>query len=121
MSELDNARAALQPFMFVVGFIDAIERFEAAVRANERSGETRAAVLRETADRLATDAEQGQKEGFTRIYQRAAATKVRGWADETGPRTVAELSRCTCDYIAEPWISMDHAPDCPVRPSETQP
>lgn len=37
--------------------------------------------------------------------------------DEDGPRTVAELMRCTCDYIAEPWISMDHRPDCPVRPA----
>ncbi|MEV0475499.1 hypothetical protein [Streptomyces prunicolor] len=44
-----------------------------------------AAVMREVADRLAIDAEQGQKEGFTRVYQRAAAAKVRGWADEVQP------------------------------------
>lgn len=47
MSELDNARAALKPFGLLPGFIGALERFEAAVRANERSGETRDAVLNE--------------------------------------------------------------------------
>jgi hypothetical protein len=42
----------------------------------------RAVVYAEVADRLAADAEKGEKEGFTRIYQRAAATKVREWAAE---------------------------------------
>lgn len=50
MSAVDQARAVLQQFASVPGFVDAIERFEAAVRANERSGATTAAVLREAAD-----------------------------------------------------------------------
>lgn len=43
----------------------------------------RAAVYREVADRLAADAETGDKEGFTRIYRRSAARKVREWAAES--------------------------------------
>ena len=57
----------------------------------------RAAVYTEVADRLAVDAEQGAKEGFTRIYRRSAAKQVREWgeelrrmADETQPATVAK-------------------------------
>ncbi|WP_405925458.1 hypothetical protein [Streptomyces sp. NBC_00035] len=42
----------------------------------------RAAVYTEVADRLAADAERGEKEGFTRIYRRSAAKQVREWADE---------------------------------------
>jgi hypothetical protein len=42
----------------------------------------RAAVYTEVADRLAADAEQGAKEGLTRIYRRSAAQQVREWADE---------------------------------------
>ncbi|MFI9244190.1 hypothetical protein ACIGXF_16730 [Streptomyces sp. NPDC053086] len=42
----------------------------------------RAAVYAEVADRLAADAEQGDKDGLTRIYRRSAAKQVRGWADE---------------------------------------
>lgn len=42
----------------------------------------RAAVYTEVADRLAADAEQGAKEGFTRIYRRSAAMQVREWGDE---------------------------------------
>ncbi|WP_328934177.1 MULTISPECIES: hypothetical protein [unclassified Streptomyces] len=38
MSELDNARAAFKHFGLLPGFIGALERFEAAVRANERAG-----------------------------------------------------------------------------------
>lgn len=111
MSELDNARAALQPFMFVVGFVDAIERFEAAVRANERSGATTAAVLGAAADALdARTCTCGCRRGAGPL-RRMAIEAQQG----------AELSRCTCDYIAEPWISMDHAPDCPGRPREAQP
>lgn len=47
MSELDNARAALKHFGLLPGFVGGLERFEAAVRANERSG--RAEGLREAA------------------------------------------------------------------------
>jgi hypothetical protein len=42
----------------------------------------RAAVYAEVADRLAADAEQGAKEGFTRIYRRSAAKQVREWGEE---------------------------------------
>ncbi|GHA28836.1 hypothetical protein GCM10010372_30870 [Streptomyces tauricus] len=38
VSELDNTRAALKHFVILPGFTDALERFEAAVRANERAG-----------------------------------------------------------------------------------
>ncbi|MGW4042998.1 hypothetical protein [Streptomyces sp. NPDC004721] len=41
-----------------------------------------AAVYAEVADRLAADAEQGDKEGLTRIYRRSAAKQVRDWANE---------------------------------------
>jgi hypothetical protein len=34
---LDQARAALEPFSVITGFTDRLERFEAAVRANERA------------------------------------------------------------------------------------
>lgn len=42
----------------------------------------RAAVYGEVAGRLAADAEQGDKEGFTRIYRRSAAKQVREWGEE---------------------------------------
>lgn len=154
MSELDNARAGLQPFMFVVGFVDAIERFEAAVRANERSGATTAAILREQADELEQAADEHEDTYVPQgLYD--AADRLRRKADEALPGTRcdvefvgggtcskpaghrtrqghdphtpsraqqgAELPRCTCDYIAESWISMQHAPGCPVRPREQQP
>jgi hypothetical protein len=52
----------------------------------------RAAIYAEVADRLAADAEQGDKDGLTRIYRRSAARKVRDWAAEqatSGPGGVA--------------------------------
>lgn len=48
----------------------------------EQDAKQRAEVYREVAERLAADADQGEKEGWTRIYRRAAAAKVREWADE---------------------------------------
>ncbi|MFD7996864.1 hypothetical protein [Streptomyces mexicanus] len=33
------------------------------------------------------------------------------------PTTGTDGSSCTCDYINEPWIKMDHAADCPARPA----
>jgi hypothetical protein len=42
----------------------------------------RADVYAEVADRLAKDAETGDKEGLTRIYRRSAAKQVREWGDE---------------------------------------
>jgi hypothetical protein len=51
----------------------------------------RAAIYREVADRLAADAEQGEKEGFTRIYRRSAARQVRERADQAQqPETQAD-------------------------------
>ncbi|MFD3310089.1 hypothetical protein [Streptomyces sp. NPDC058694] len=47
---LDAAREALRGYSLRPGFTDAVERFEAAVRANERAGATRAAILREAVD-----------------------------------------------------------------------
>ncbi|MFF7880984.1 hypothetical protein ACH40F_08100 [Streptomyces sp. NPDC020794] len=60
----------------------------ARIASHERSAIVRAAradwaaIYREVADRLAADAEQGEKEGFTRIYRRSAAMQVREWANE---------------------------------------
>lgn len=61
----------------------------------------RSVVYAEVADRLAADAEQGDKEGFTRIYRRSAAKKVREWGEElrkaptTKPETDAPVDRDT--------------------------
>jgi len=38
MSDLDAAREALRGYSLRPGFVDAVERFEAAVRSNERAG-----------------------------------------------------------------------------------
>jgi hypothetical protein len=79
-SAVDQARAALQQFASVPGFVDAIERFEAAVRANERSGETRAAVLREGADAV-----DSGKQAFPETVRSGAswaARMLRRMADE---------------------------------------
>lgn len=54
----------------------------------------RSAVYAEVADRLAADAEQGDKEGFTRIYRRSAAKQVREWGEE--------LRRLAADAQPEP-------------------
>lgn len=58
MSELDNARANLEAWLETADARTALERFEAAVRANERSGATRAAVLREGETALRGKAQQ---------------------------------------------------------------
>lgn len=47
MTELQAARLALTAFSARPGFVDALERFEAAVRANERSGTPPAAAQTE--------------------------------------------------------------------------
>ncbi|MCX5239747.1 hypothetical protein OG824_31560 [Streptomyces prunicolor] len=66
----------------------------------------RAAIYAEVADRLAADAEQGDKEGFTRIYHRAAASQVREWGAELAPdqNTAGEMT-CSAQYDArsEEW------------------
>ncbi|MFJ8798469.1 hypothetical protein [Streptomyces sp. NPDC102487] len=56
----------------------------------------RAAIYAEVADRLAADAERGNKEGLTRIYRRSAAIQVRKWAAEISPeQDVAPAATCS--------------------------
>ncbi|MEU2924164.1 hypothetical protein ABZ636_03755 [Streptomyces sp. NPDC007251] len=65
--------------------------------------DSKAAVYAEVADRLATDAEQGDKDGLTRIYRRSAARQVRAWGEELRrlaggqptPDTEAPVSPCS--------------------------
>lgn len=116
MSELDNARAALQPFMFVVGFIDAIERFEAAVRANERSGETRAAILREEADGMEKAADEHQ-DTYVPEGLYAAADRLRGKANEAqpGPRCDVQFEGGgTCSKVAGHRTAQNYDPHTPI-------
>jgi len=72
------------------------ELLAAAPAAVPSAPADRAAIYREVADRLAADAEQGEKEGFTRIYRRSAAKQVRGWAGEAQQPEPARLTPCTC-------------------------
>ena len=60
-----------------------------------------AAVYAEVADRLAADAEQGDKEGFTRIYRRSAAKQVREWGEELR-RPAAETGQPETQAAASP-------------------
>jgi hypothetical protein len=80
--------------------------FADAVLAVLPEAADRAAIYAEVAERLATDAEQGDKDGLTRIYRRSAAKQVREWADrlrrvadETATQTPApddrRLHACT--------------------------
>jgi len=52
MTDLDNARAELEQYLETGDARSALEAFEAAVRANERGGATRAALLSEAADAI---------------------------------------------------------------------
>jgi len=61
---------------------DAREEALAGIAAVLPEAADRAAVYAEVAERLAADAEQGDKDGLTRIYRRSAAKQVREWADE---------------------------------------
>lgn len=63
--------------------------------------ERRADIYHEVADRLAEDAEKGKKEGLTRIYQRAAAKKVRQWANEERPELDVQPAR---DDAVATWL-----------------
>jgi hypothetical protein len=65
----------------------------------------RAAIYAEVADRLAADAEQGDKEGFTRIYRRSAAKQVRLWADDL--RRLADETPDTTPQAAEDPARID--------------
>jgi len=97
----------------------------------------RAAIYREVADRLAADAEQGEKEGLTRIYRRSAARQVREWADQAQqPETrkacgcgqdgceycdvdddadeeQPESGACTCAAAGDCFAPAGHYADCP--------
>jgi hypothetical protein len=81
----------------------------------------RAAVYAEVADRLAADAEQGAKEGFTRIYRRSAAKQVREWANElrllTDEAQQPEAHSCSnCDGVDPDtcWMNPNRPPEqCP--------
>lgn len=72
----------------------------------------RAAVYAEVADRLAADAEQGSKEGFTRIYRRSAAKQVREWAEELraqdGGMQHPEAEEPTPEQIAREHVTTLH-------------
>jgi hypothetical protein len=74
------------------GFVD-------AVLAVLPAPTDRAAVYAEVADCLAADAEQGEKEGFTRIYRRSAAKQVREWGEELRRMAdEAQPERCDVEF-----------------------
>jgi hypothetical protein len=76
MSELDTARANVAWwFRNEPGAVTALEQFEAAVRANERSGATTAAAFRSAAADL-LEADLGPRPGHTDDYR-------AGWDDAT--------------------------------------
>ncbi|WP_019060025.1 hypothetical protein [Streptomyces prunicolor] len=77
--------------------------------AESRQPGDRAAIYAEVADRLAADAEQGDKEGFTRIYHRAAAFQVRMWGTElASDQNAVPATTCSAQYDArvEEWDAM---------------
>lgn len=91
---------------------DFAAQFEPVPSAVPAPATDRAVVYREVADRLAADAERGEKEGFTRIYQRAAATKVREWADDGPLSPYYEHPECGFH-----WHGRDGM-DIPIRDGE---
>lgn len=98
--ELRHAREEITRLRPFVDIVDQAQRDDDAAVLPAPAG--RADVYREVADRLAADAEQGEKEGFTRIYRRSAAKQVREWADELR-RVAGEApgpDRCSgCRYV----------------------
>jgi hypothetical protein len=84
----------------------------------------RAVVYAEVADRLSADAEKGEKEGFTRIYQRAAATKVREWAAEAPLSPYYQHPACGFHWHGRDGMDVpirDGQPVCPrCELAETQ-
>jgi hypothetical protein len=77
--------------------VSELRRLAAEAQQPETPNTDRAAVYREVADRLTTDAQQGMQPDWARIYKRDAANKVREWAeqldgegrqDDTTPRPV---------------------------------
>lgn len=87
----------------------------------------RADVYAEIAERLAADAEQGDKEGFTRIYRRSAAKQVREWGDELRrvaaetPNTTEAGPECTCASAGDAFVPAGHYADCPQAAATQQP
>jgi hypothetical protein len=91
----------------------------------------RAAVYAEVADRLAADAERGDKEGLMRIYRRSAAKQVRAWADELARETQQEPTQDgeeptwsdTCPHCKSWYTTSEpgaHEASCPKRPAAEQ-
>ncbi|MER6925582.1 hypothetical protein ABT314_42870, partial [Streptomyces spiralis] len=76
----------------------------------------RAAVYAEVADRLAADAEQGGKDGLTRIYRRSAARQVRAWGDELR-RMADETQQPTAEasFIPTAHYRRDDGVECCVH------
>jgi hypothetical protein len=74
----------------------------------------RADVYAEVADRLAADAEQGEKEGFTRIYRRSAAKQVREWGDELRRMAAESVPADTGPADGETRHVGGVAEDCPA-------
>jgi hypothetical protein len=74
----------------------------------------RAAIYAEVAERLATDAEQGDKDGLTRIYRRSAAKQVREWADQVrrmADETATTETGCWCGHPEDRhWIGATNMP-----------
>lgn len=67
------------------------------------TAEIRAAVYAEVADRLKADAEEGAKDGFTRIYRRAAADRVRVWANEVAAEAPAPETQQPVKPTSHTW------------------
>lgn len=81
----------------------------------------RAAVYAEVADRLAADAEQGGKEGFTRIYRRSAAQQVRAWADELAAEAQQASSSGDLELRVGEFKETAETLNTEARPAQPQP
>lgn len=83
-SALDEARAELQRHGHGPAFVAALEAFEAAVRANERGGATRAAHFREAADVVGND-DTCDCGGCDSCVPNKLAARLREMAEEAQP------------------------------------
>jgi hypothetical protein len=94
--------------------------FADAVLAVLPEAADRAAIYAEVAERLATDAEQGDKDGLTRIYRRSAAKQVREWADRL--RRVADETATETPAAPTPTHlgNKANAEDCPACKAEAR-
>ncbi|MFF4834064.1 hypothetical protein [Streptomyces sp. NPDC001315] len=115
--------------------VEHYDKLADAVLAVLPAAADRAAILREAADavmrldymELRADFEyDSQRDAWDGGTIDAAALLRRMADDAPAPSRVAaeeqpetqavDRPSCTCQYIAESWIKMDHASDCPVRP-----